>query len=164
MNLVIFNLTKSSVMGVPHLLSKLDPKKKELLEKQYKVIKRRIITGSLITAAGIEGTQLVKDVIKAELILYGYKRFLVLALGPYFAIGAVALNLISKTGRIKNTAVLISQVSGMIIKSELRLVDMGWTLIDISLFGKMVPCCEDINYSLLHNITIDHVAKYLDKE
>jgi len=164
MNLVFFDFTKSSVLGVPHLLSKVDPHKKALLEKQYKVLKRRIITGSLMTAAGIEGTQLVKDTIKSELILYGYKRLLILALGPYLATGALALNLISKTGRIKNTAILISQISGIIIKSEMRLVDMGWVLVDISLFGKVVSCCDDINYSILHNVTSDHVAKFLDKE
>jgi hypothetical protein len=164
MNIILFDLTRISVLGVPHLLSKVDAQKKELLEKQYKLVKRRIITGSLVTAAGIEGTQLIRDTIKSELILYGYKRFLILALGPYLGLGAVALNLISKTGKIKNTAVLISQISGMIIKSEIRLVDMGWTLVDIGLFGKIVPCCEDINYSVLHNITIDHVVKYLDKE
>jgi hypothetical protein len=118
----------------------------------------------MVTAAGIEGTQLVKDVIRSNLILYGYKRVLILAAGPYLGIGAIALNLISKTGRIKNTAFLISQISGMIIKHEMRMADVAWTLVDISLFGKMVPCCEDINYSVLHNVTIDHVAKYLDKE
>lgn len=164
MNLIIFDLTRTSVLGVPHLFSKVDPKKKELLEKRYKVLKRRIIAGSMVTVAGIEGKELVKDIIKSELISYGYKRVLILALGPYLGIGAVALNLISKTGRIKNTAFLISQISGMIIKHELRLMDMAWVLVDISLFGKMVPCCEDRNYSLLHNITIDHVTKYLDKE
>jgi hypothetical protein len=164
MNFIQFNLTKTSILGVPHLFSKVDPQKKQLLKKQYKVLKRRIITGSMVTAAGIEGTQLVKDVIMSNLILYGYKRVLILAAGPYLGIGAIALNLISKTGRIKNTAFLISQISGMIIKHEMRMADVAWTLVDISLFGKMVPCCEDINYSVLHNVTIDHVAKYLDKE
>jgi hypothetical protein len=164
MNLIIFDLTKTFILGVPHLFSKVDTQKKALLEKKYKILKRRIITGSMVTVAGIEGTELVKDVIKSQMILYGYKRFLLLALGPYLGIGAVALNLISQTGRIKNTAFLISQIGGMIIKNEVRLMDMGWVLVDISLFGKMVPCSEDLNYSLLHNVTINHVAKYLDKE
>lgn len=142
MNLITFDLPKTSVLGVPHLFSKVDPQKKVLLEKRYKILKRRII---------------VKKVsIKFHMIVYSYKSFLVLVLSPYLGIVAVVLNLISKTERIKNTAFLISQISGMIIKHEVRLMDMEWIFVDLSLFGKMVPCYEGINYSLLHNvITID---------
>lgn len=164
MNIIIFDLTRTSILGVPHLFSNVDTQKKALLEKKYKILKRRIITGSMITVAGIEGTELVKDVLKSQMMLYGYNRLLLLALGPYLHIGAGALNLIFQTGRIKNTAFLISQIGGMIIKNEVRLIDMAWVLVDISLFGKMVPCSENLNYSLLHNVTSNHPTKYVGKD
>jgi hypothetical protein len=123
-----------------------------------------MITGSIVTTVGIEGVQLAKDMVTANLILYGYKRLLLLATGPQLAAFAMTLNLVSKAGRIKNTAYLLSQISGLIIQNEIRLLDVTWTLIDLALFGKIVPYNDNINYSPLYNIIVDDVAKYLDKE
>jgi hypothetical protein len=170
MNLVFTQLTLAleetelsrKTLGVPHLFSKLSIKEKSVIKKRYQSIKTRIITGSAIYITGGEVKQLIKDMVLAELKLYGYKFARTVLLPPFFSSISLSLFTLTRAGKIRKTAILLSQIAATMMQYEYRIANCAFLVADLLLFGEYVPLPVAENYnslSILHNATTNEIVK-----
>lgn len=142
------------VFAVPHVFSKLDPQAKLMVRKNYKLVKRGVITGTFVGVGAIDGFQLAKDVVNTKVKAYGYKTFWTVIVGPAIQLCGLPVYIFTLGSRFSKYAIAIINFGQTILKGQMGFADMMWVPVDIALFGECVPYnenCTNATLTLLHN-------------
>ena len=153
----------TTVSIFPHVLSRVDPVKKNNYRRKYQKIKK-YGSAAVLTGVGVtEGTQLAKDVISSKLKAYGYKSLFAVVSGPVIQFVSLPFYVFSYGSKLRRFALSVSEVGAKITKGEMGIVNWAWIGLDVVLFGEPVSITEDSDFLVIRNETVGKLAEILEE-
>ena len=140
------------IFGIPHIFSKVDQDRKKIYKNRYRYAKRFGIKTVFTVSGGLNGIELVRDIVVTKVKSRGYKLFWLLVIGPLLQ----ALSVPLYVAKAQKTAIVMAQIGAEILKGEMTITDTMWMPIDLIFFGEIVPGMENTTtVSIWSNETVN---------
>lgn len=150
-----------NVAMVPHLFSRLDPVTKDKYKTRYIKFKEASSIASVTSVGVIDGYQMISDVLKSKLKAYGYKVFLVTSIGPIIQCLSIPIYALTQAGKLRKFSITACALGAKITKGEMTVVNWGWLILDITLFGEPIETFKDESMMLLRNESSNAVQNFI---